>query len=127
MVVHQERFVMTAPSRLGLRLAPAAPPMMFAGTASAQEQLPPPPTAQPLAPEAAAQGQWVYTDSYGWVWVPAGATSYQGGAAPCASGYPPSYGWTWYVSPWGPGRFYNGPWVHTRWGAPHVWAHGGWV
>ncbi len=35
-----------------------------------------------------------------------------------------------YVSPWGGGPYYAGPWVHARsyaWGAPHVWVHNAWI
>ncbi len=59
------------PSAAPAQLPPAPP-----------EQLPPPPEqqAQQSAPEAAPQaaqqapatGQWVYTQQYGWVWMPYG-------------------------------------------------------
>jgi hypothetical protein len=96
-------------------------------TAAAEAPLPPPPEAPQIATEAVAQGQWVATETYGWVWVPAGATTYAVGAEPYAYLYTPVYGWTWYVSPWGRGRFQLGPWVHVRMAAPHVWLHDGWI
>jgi hypothetical protein len=102
--------------------APAQPP-----PAPAQPQpLPPPPTQTPVAAPAPS-GQWVYTDAYGWIWVPAGASTYEVGAQPYVYLYTPAYGWTWYVSPWGWGPYYVGPWVHRAWGVPHVWYGGRWV
>ncbi len=54
-----------------------------------------------------AEGQWVYSDPYGWVWVPAGATAntVYDDQQPYAYLYTPTYGWTWYASPWGFGPF----------------------
>jgi hypothetical protein len=67
---------------------------------------PPAPSAQaaPSAPGTAPSGQWVYTEQYGWIWMPYGdAYSYvpPGGAGePYEYVYYPSYGWTWVVAPW---------------------------
>ena len=72
------------------------------------------PTPQAEASEAAAQGQWVDTDRYGWVWVPAGGEATTVSAQPYAYLYAPTYGWTWVVSPWGFGPFRPGPWIHAR-------------
>jgi hypothetical protein len=87
----------------------AAPPP----TASAPE-----PPAAPQAAEVQAQGQWVYTDQYGWIWVPAGAEATTVNAQPYVYLYAPTYGWTWFVSPWGFGPYRAGPWIHAgpRWG-----------
>jgi hypothetical protein len=56
------------------------------------------------APVAAAQGQWVYTQQYGWVWMPYGSqytyTPTQTGVYPSEYVYSPSYGWSWVVAPW---------------------------
>ena len=85
---------------------------------------PPPPEQENAAPvttpEAASQGQWAFTDQYGWIWIPY-ADSYvyvpKSGADPQMYVYSPSVGWTWVVAPWvwglgpqpylvaGPGRF----------------------
>ena len=113
---------------LALVVSLAALPLV----ASAQEQttdaspaMPPPPEATPVAPQA--QGQWIETAAYGWVWVPADSTTYVVGAQPYAYLYTPVYGWTWYVSPWGAGRFYVGSWAHEWRGSPHVWTRGRWI
>lgn len=95
--------------------APAQSAPVYTGTA--------PPPGVPAVP---AQGQWVYTDQYGWIWVPEGATTVYVQEQPYVYLYTPVYGWTWYGSPWGPGRYYYGPWVHHVWGAPRVWHRGGW-
>ena len=60
------------------------------------------------APESAeatnAQGQWVYTQQYGWVWMPYGSqytyAPTQAGVYPSEYVYYPSYGWTWIAAPW---------------------------
>jgi len=95
--------------------APAQSPPVYTGTAPA-----------PGVPAVAAQGQWVYTDQYGWLWIPEGSTTVYVQEQPYVYLYTPTYGWTWYGSPWGPGRYYYGPWVHHAWGAPRVWHRGGW-
>jgi len=83
------------------------------------EQLPPPPQPRaesvPAAPEAAvvpqtgggalnASGQWVYTQQYGWVWMPYGAQyvydSSDQGSYPYQYAYEPTDGWTWLSAPW---------------------------
>jgi hypothetical protein len=101
--------------------SPSPPPQAQA------QPLPPPPPQSPAVSPSTAAGEWVYTDAYGWIWVPAGANSYEVGAQPYVYLYTPVYGWTWYVSPWGWGRYYVGPWVHRAWGTPHVWYGGRWV
>jgi hypothetical protein len=50
-----------------------------------------------------ASGQWVYTQQYGWVWMPYGdAYTYvpPSGDAPNMYLYYPSVGWCWVVAPW---------------------------
>src|ERR1700759_269437 len=89
---------------------------------------PPPQQVQQPAPQAAEQapatGQWVYTQQYGWVWMPYGDqytyAPTQEGAYPQEYVYYPSYGWTWVAAPWVFG-----------WGASPYWgiygtAHFGW-
>src|SRR5262245_53392085 len=65
-------------------------------------ETPGPPTNQPPpAVHAAPQGQWVYTEQYGWVWMPYG-NSYTyvptDGSAPNMYVYYPAVGWSWVVA-----------------------------
>jgi hypothetical protein len=66
------------------------------------ENVPPPPTPPPETSVGA--GQWVYTDQYGWIWIPYGDEfTYVppgGTGAPYEYVYYPSYGWTWVAAPW---------------------------
>ena len=86
------------------------------------------PLAQPQEQVAPAQpasaGQWVYTQQYGWVWMPYGdAYSYvppDGEGEPYEYVYYPAYGWTWVVAPWIWGF---GPWPYFGVFGP---AHFGW-
>jgi hypothetical protein len=105
--------------------APPPPPAPAPQTTPA-----PPPPGQVAPPPAqwvvsAANGRWVYTTDYGWIWVPAGASARISDGVPYAYLYTPTYGWTWYVSPWGPGRYHFGGWVRHAW-HPAGW-HGAWV
>jgi hypothetical protein len=83
------------------------------------------PFVAPSVPAVSPQGQWVYTETYGWIWVPEGTTSVIVQEQPYVYLYTPVYGWTWYGSPWGRGRYYVGPWVHHGFGPPRVWHRGG--
>ncbi|HXX70175.1 MAG TPA: hypothetical protein VEK07_23550 [Polyangiaceae bacterium] len=96
------------------------------GARAQQESAEPDVQVQPSEPSAtgpsvagpsaqSAQGQWVYTDQYGWVWVPAGTDTSAVGDEPYAYLYAPAYGWTWLVSPWGWGPFTYGYW--PLWGS----------
>jgi hypothetical protein len=67
-------------------------------------------------------GQWVYTSSYGWIWIPADATTATVEGVPYTYLYTPHYGWTWYVSPWGWGAYHYGFWVTRPW-RPVGWHH----
>ena len=76
------------------------------GTPGAPSEEPPPPPG-PAVPD----GQWVYTQQYGWIWEPhAQAYTY---IPPGSEGEPlvfvfyPAYGWRWVVAPWVWGV---GPW-----------------
>jgi hypothetical protein len=89
-----------------------------ASDADPAEAVPPPPTTQPAPPPripppiqaraAPATGQWVYTQQYGWIWMPYGDQYVQAPAAAQASTdaspmeyvYAPVYGWTWVNAPW---------------------------
>jgi hypothetical protein len=105
--------------------APAQPPP------APPEETPPPP--QP-APQAAADsripaGQWVYTQQYGWIWMPYGdAYTYSptdGYGQPYMYVYYPAAGWTWVVAPWVWG---GGPWPYFGAYGPayFAWYQWGW-
>ncbi len=84
----------------------------------------------PTAPSP--DGQWIYTESYGWVWMPYERSyTYVSPAEDEAYAYVyyPRYGWSWIHAPWvigvgprpywgrlGPVRFawYAHPWFHPR-------------
>lgn len=70
-------------------------------------------------------GQWVYTDAYGWIWVPGGSLPVIVDGVPYTYLYTAAYGWTWYVSPWGWGPYVYGAWVVHPW-LPVGW-RGAWV
>jgi len=126
----------------------ALPPSPWAeqapGPEAWAEQAPGPEAWAEQAPEAEAQaaspvppGQWVYTQQYGWIWMPY-ADAYtrapaNGYGEPYAYVYSPAYScWTWLAAPWvwgigpwpvfgvyGPARFAwygHGWWRHpARW------------
>jgi hypothetical protein len=87
-------------------------------------EVPPPPPGAPLP-----DGQWVYTQQYGWVWMPFEDQFTfvpPGGAGePLQYVFYGGYGWTWVAAPWvwgyGPG---------PRWGRPgpnrYAWYRNGW-
>jgi hypothetical protein len=87
---------------------------------------PAPVVAAPPVPAVQTEGQWVYTDTYGWIWVPQGSSAVVVQERPYVYLYTPVYGWTWYGSPWGYGGYRAGPWVHAGWGPARVWHRGGW-
>ena len=107
--------------------APVAPSPELAQPASAAPtrpppapplQPPPPPTAaeddylvpvpsddaQAAAPQGPSDGQWVYTDQYGWVFMPYGDQYVDEADAsdetPFAFVYCPGNGWSWVAAPW---------------------------
>jgi len=101
-----------APGYAPAQLQPLLPaPTMHPPVMPAQLPYPPvqaqarrllvPPVAINPVPSA---GQWVYTDLYGWVWMPYGDQyAYAGtvpGSSPYAYVYYPSRGWTWLAAPW---------------------------
>jgi hypothetical protein len=94
------------------------------------------PREQVAGAPAVPAGQWVYTEQYGWVWMPYGDSySYvppDGQGEPYEYVYYPSSGWTWVGAPWiwgygawpyfgvyGPGRF--GWYSHGWWRTPGRW------
>jgi hypothetical protein len=83
--------------------------------------LPPPPVDQEVPPPETRwvasypTGQWVFTSTYGWIWVPAGSATEAVEGTPYVYLYTPAHGWTWYVSPWGWGPYHYGVWVRRPW------------
>src|ERR1700690_1017533 len=79
---------------------PPAPPQQV--PAPPQQEIQAAPQVAQAQPEA--QGQWVYPQQYGWVWMPYGSQyTYeptQTGVYPSEYVYYPSYGWTWLTAPW---------------------------
>jgi hypothetical protein len=97
----------------------------------------PAPAATVAAPAQA--GQWVYTNQYGWIWMPYGAnyTYVAGPDAAYSYAYYPRFGWRWVSSPWvlsvGPSPFWGrlGPSHYAWYGHPYnrgrvVVRAGGW-
>jgi len=92
---------------------------------------PPPATATNPASPPAPDGQWVYTNQYGWLWMPYGQPyTYVRPDSDVAYvyAYYPAYGWRWVDSPWvfglGPAPYwgvrgrvgfawYAHPWFHS--------------
>jgi hypothetical protein len=129
---------------LSLGLATAAVAQMQPPTPPPYSQPPPPPaaappTAQPIEPppgeitapppppSASVGGEWVYTNQYGWIWMPYDQQYthvIQDSGTAYEFVYYPSFGWRWVVAPWvfgiGPRpHFVHGP-VHFAWYA-HPW------
>ncbi len=114
-------------------MSPQGEPEAVPPAGSQPAQPPPLPPADVPAPQAqgqpsqsAAQGQWVYTQQYGWVWMPYGAgytyAPPDGYGQPYMYVYYPAYGWTWLVAPWvwgwGPWPYFgfHGPWRFAWYG-----------
>lgn len=104
-------------------------------TAAPSEPPPPPPAvrpdpsaAQPMSQQGQADGgQWVYTDQYGWVWMPYGdAYTYAppDESAPSMYVYYPDAGWCWVMAPWlwgcGPAPYFG----LLGWGGYGWYGHG---
>lgn len=100
---------------------------------AASEQ-PPAPERQTQSPASTANtavppGQWVYTEQYGWVWMPySSAYTYasQYVAEPYMYVYGPAFGWAWVGAPWvwgyGAGVYFG---VHGGFG--YGWRHPGYA
>jgi hypothetical protein len=123
--------------------APPPPPLPASQAAPPSQVAPQPP--------AAPAGQWVYTNQYGWLWIPYGQQyTYIPGdlqVFPDQYVYYPVYGWRWVVAPWvygyGPAPYwgaagvrlfawYARPWFRVGgywgWGGYRGWGHNrGWV
>lgn len=100
---------------IGSVLALAGPGCVTAQPEGAAQVTPPspPPAGPPPGPSGIPDGQWVYTQQYGWIWMTyADAYAYvppEGYGEPLEYVYYPSYGWTWIAAPWVWGV---GPWPH---------------
>jgi len=125
---------------------------------------PPPPAALPKPPSESPQGQrrpdnpsgqWVYTEQYGWVWMPYGERYTHlppDGSPPNMYVYEPEVGWCWVVAPWlwgwgpspyfgvlgyrnygwwgiGLGRWhgFGGSYGYRGWVGPRYWHGGRWT
>lgn len=114
----------------------AAAPSPYAPPPAPPYESPSPPQAESQAPSSLPDGQWVYTQQYGWIWM-AYADGYthvpaNGYGEPYAYVYYPTFGWTWLAAPWvwgfgpwpsfgvyGPARF--GWYGHGWWRSPSRW------
>ncbi|HXJ80872.1 MAG TPA: hypothetical protein VMS64_19610 [Candidatus Methylomirabilis sp.] len=115
-------------------VSPEQPPPM--AEPPPPSQTPAPPSQPPAVAQPELPGQWIYTQQYGWIWMPY-ADAYTsippgGSGEPYAYVYYPSQGWTWVVAPWvwgigpwpyfgayGPARF---AWYgHGWWRSPWRW------
>lgn len=98
----------------------------------------PPPSGAPPPPPGSGlpDGQWVYTQQYGWIWMPYDDQySYVppgGTGEPLEFVFLGSYGWNWIAAPWvwgyGPSPYYGRPgphrfawYQHGFWREPHRW------
>jgi len=86
---------------------------------------PPPPRPESRQEKPSDTGQWVYTEQYGWVWMPYGDRYTHlppDGATPSMYVYYPEAGWCWVVAPWlwgwGPSPYFGvfGPRFYGWWG-----------
>lgn len=114
---------------------------LFCSAPTAWGQVPPPPPSPaPTAPPppmpnttvATPDGQWVYTQQYGWLWMPYDEpyTSVPVTGAPTIYAYAPTLGWSWVSAPWvvglGPVPYYGVfgrarfAWVAHPWFSPRV-------
>jgi len=126
-----KRFVLIAM----LGLVPGVAVAQWAESEPAEEQ--PQAAPQTADGQAVPAGQWVYTQQYGWIWMPYGdaysSVPASGSGEPYQYVYYPSYGWTWIGAPWiwgygpwpyfgafGPARF--GWYGHGWWRTPGRWS-----
>lgn len=107
---------------------PTSPPPKEAPSPPPETPPPSPPQAKGSEQPAPSSGQWVFTEQYGWIWMPYGdAYSYapeDGKGEPYVYVYYPAVGWTWVVAPWIWGW---GPLPHCVLGCWHFrWYGHGW-
>ncbi|HEY6098872.1 MAG TPA: hypothetical protein VIW03_05555 [Anaeromyxobacter sp.] len=114
---------------------PTPPPSELPPALSSESPPSPPAQAEQASPPP---GQWVYTQQYGWIWMPySDRYTYAppgGYGEPHVYVYYPAYGWTWLAAPWvwgvGPWPFFGvmGParfawYVHGWWRYPARWRY----
>ncbi len=107
---------------------PAYSPTEPSSAAPPQTPWPSPAEAQAPASQP-APGQWVYTDQYGWIYMPYGSgytyAPADGGGEPSMYVYGTTGGWRWVVAPWlwgwGPVPYFG---VHG--GSHFAWYGHGW-
>lgn len=100
----------------------APPPPPLQGSPAAQPGVSPQPGAAPA-------GQWVYTNQYGWLWMPYGQQyAYipsDPRTFPDQYVYYPVYGWRWVVAPWiygyGPSPYWGAPGLRLFAWYAHPW------
>ncbi|HUB07287.1 MAG TPA: hypothetical protein VMB50_09805 [Myxococcales bacterium] len=134
---------LTALPALGQEAQPSPPPQEVTPQGTAPTAAPPPPPENPPPPPAAegqpappttqADGQWIYTGQYGWVWLPYGDeyvyTPEDEVGEPFIFLYEPAYGWRWVAAPWvwghGPLPYFGkrGPWRFHWYRGPAYRAH----
>lgn len=128
--------VTAAPSTDSPQQAPPAPPTGVSAPPRAAQAAQPAgpavvaPTAPPAAtPPAVPAGHWVYTQQYGWLFMPYGPSYWY--APPTGTGQPveyvyhPTRGWVWVSAPWiwGIGAW---PWFGPVGPARYGWYEAGW-
>jgi hypothetical protein len=108
----------------------ASPPFAQAETPPPPTEAPAPPTQPQAATQSAPAGQWVYTQQYGWLWMPYSdaftSVPANGYGEPYQYVYSSAAGWTWVVAPWVWGI---GPWPYFGvYGPSHFgwYGHGWW-
>jgi hypothetical protein len=117
----------------GQQRAPESAPSQAEPPSGAPPEAPPaPPFAdqqRPAQPQQSPPGQWVYTQQYGWLWMPYGDDyTYvppDGYGEPYLYVYYPVFGWTWVVAPWVWG-FGPWPWFGLRGPVSFAWWRHGW-
>ena len=101
------------PDKAPVKSSSQAPAAAEPATAPPTTPPPPPPAVLPKPPseqpqgtsrqKPAEDGQWVYTEQYGWVWMPYGDKYTHlppDGSTPNMYVYYPDAGWCWVVAPW---------------------------
>jgi len=121
------------PDEPGAQAGQEAPQPVKPAAPAPDDPPPPPPKARPEPPAARPEapprdlppGQWVYTDQYGWVWMPHEKRFIHvppDGDAPDMYVYTQDLGWCWVVAPWvwgwGPMPYFGplGPERFVWWG-----------
>jgi hypothetical protein len=107
----------------------AAPPPVDGAVVATSDAPPPIDLPTPVVTGALPAGQWVFTNQYGWVWMPYGsdftAAPVFAGGDPCMYVYSGAWGWRWVAAPWvfgiGP-QPYFGVYGYARFGwYGHPW------